>query len=85
MNRRLTAPLASAAAAVIAMTTLASPAQAAPLPGYVKYKTFGWPDACSSAGSYYQQQGLYRFYYCDTVVPAQPASGPGVYDLWVAY
>jgi hypothetical protein len=84
MKRRFVAALALAATAVITTTTFASPAQAQ-LPGYVKYKTFGWPDACFSAGYYYQQQGLYRFYYCDTVVPAQPASGPGIYDLWVSY
>jgi hypothetical protein len=84
MKRRLVTTLALAATAVVAMTTFASPAQAG-LPGYVKYKTFGWPDACSSAGYYWQQQGLFRYYYCDTVLPAQPASGPGIYDLWVAY
>jgi hypothetical protein len=84
MKRRLVTALALAATAVIATTNFASPAQAQ-LPGYVKYKTFGWPDACLSAGYYWQQQGVYRYYYCDTVLPAQPASGPGIYDLWVSY
>jgi hypothetical protein len=78
------AAVAFAVIAVVGTTTFASPAQAG-LPGYVKYKTFGWPDACSSAGYAWQQQGLFRYYYCDTVLPANWASGPGIYDLWVAY
>ena len=85
MKRRFVGALALAVTAVIGTAPFASSAQAAPPPGYVKYKTFGWPDACASAGYYYQQQGLFRSYYCDTVVPAQPASGPGIYDLWVSY
>ena len=85
MKRRLVTALALMATAVVAMITFASPAQAGGFPGYVLYKTFNWPDACSSAGYYWQQQGLFHYYYCDAVQAANPASGPGIYNLWVAY
>jgi len=45
--------------------------------------TYGWPDQCLGVGYYGVQQGQWAQYYCETVVPANPASGPGLYKLWV--
>lgn len=45
--------------------------------------TYGWPDQCTSIGYYGTQQGSWTQYYCETITPANPASGPGYYKLWV--
>jgi hypothetical protein len=47
-------------------------------------KSYGWPDACSSAGYAGQQAHQWSSYYCSTVYPAS-WDAPGLYDLYVEY
>ena len=68
-------------AALAAVT--AAPAHAS-TNAYVLYKTFSWPDACSSAGYAGEQNHQWTSYYCDTISPATWDAG-GIYDLYVAY
>lgn len=69
---------AEAHAAPASATSAVSPS------GYVLYKSYGWPDACSSAGYAGQQSGQWRYYYCQTIQPAS-WDAPGLYDLFVSY
>ena len=73
----LTAP------AIAALTLgLAGPASAAtirpqtPPAPWVDYQAFGWPDACNSAGYYYEQEGKITGYLCDEIsAPSADAGG----------
>jgi len=79
-----TAVTAANSAIAEANAASAVAAHAASPSGYVLYKTFGWPDACSSAGYAGQQSGQWRYYYCQTIQPAS-WDGAGLYDLFVSY
>ncbi len=81
MKSRLSTTLALTAAALVAATGLAAPANAQP-PGYVKYGSYGWGDQCLGVGYYGQSQNRWQAYYCETVMPSG-ATGPGLYHLWV--
>lgn len=81
MMRRIVIGLGVALASVFAVVGLSAPANAS---GYVLYKTYGQPEACSSAGFAGQQSGQWKFYYCDEISPPS-ASGPGLIDLYVSY
>jgi hypothetical protein len=87
MRRTRTALGLVALAGITASVGLAAPAHAAtvrPDSGYVLYKSYGWPDACSSAGYAGEQAGQWVSYYCDTIDPAS-WDAPGLYDLYVEY
>jgi hypothetical protein len=81
MRRRISIALGLALATTFAVVGLSAPANAS---GYVLYKSFGWPDACSSAGYAGQQSGQWKFYYCDEIA-APSWDAPGLVDLYVAY
>jgi hypothetical protein len=83
MRRIATLLGVAALAAIPASVSLAAPAQASPN-AYVLYKSYGWPDACSSAGYAGQQAHQWSAYYCSTVYPAS-WDAPGLYDLYVEY
>ena len=61
----------------------ASP-QTPPSPPWVAYKDFGEPDACNSAGYYYEQEGIITGYLCDEVQPPS-WDGPGLTILYVTF
>ena len=88
--RRIRITLGLALACFSAVVGLSAPAHASTVspsdafPGYVLYKSFGWGDACSSAGYAGQQAGQWRYYYCDELGPSS-WDAPGLYDLYVAY
>lgn len=81
MRRTLTALGLAALVGTGATVGLAAPAHA---DGYVLYKTFGWPDACSSAGYAGQQSGQWKYYYCD-IVSYPTYDAPGLVYLYVSY
>lgn len=83
MRRIATLLGVAALAAIPAAVGLAAPAQASPN-AYVLDKSYGWPDACSSAGYAGQQAHQWSAYYCDAVYPAS-WDAPGLYDLYVEY
>jgi hypothetical protein len=66
---------------IVATVGLTAPAHAS---SYVLYKSFGWGDACTSAGYAGEQAGQWVAYYCDTIAPSS-WDGPGLYDLYVLY
>jgi hypothetical protein len=72
-----TAPVA--AAMLLAMSGPANAAahpQSTPPPPWVAYKDYGSPDACNSAGYYYEQEGIITGYLCDEIQPpSYDASG----------
>lgn len=74
---------------VLAATTAAvgfgAPAHADTPPApWVLYKTFGWGDACSSAGYAGEQSGKWVEYMCDELAPSS-WDAPGIFDLYVVY
>jgi hypothetical protein len=78
--RTLACAVVPAAAALVlgavgpALAT-ASP-QTPPSPPWVEYQSFGWPDACNSAGYAYLQEGKITGYLCDEVqAPSWDAAG----------
>lgn len=75
----------AALAGIGATVGLSAPAHASAArpAAYVLYKSFGWPDACSSAGYAGQQAGQWVSYYCATIAPAS-WDAAGLYDLYVA-
>jgi hypothetical protein len=76
--------LAVLAASAFAVVGLSAPANA--VTGPVLYKSFNFPDACSSAGFAGQQSGQWVSYYCVGLSQAGPGdSWPGLYDLYVSY
>lgn len=75
---RLTAVLALAGALV---GLGASSAQA--YPGWQYAGAYGWPDQCAGNGYVGVQNGSWVRYFCETIIAANPASGPGYYKLWV--
>lgn len=88
--RTLAYALAAPAAAAL-MLGLAGPASAStirpqtpPSPPWVAYKDFGWPDACNSAGYYYEQQGTITGYLCDEI-DAPSADAGGLTILYVTF
>jgi hypothetical protein len=84
-RRSLTAPaLALAAATTVLAVGAPAHASTASPNGYVLYKSFGWPDACSSAGYAGQQAHQWSYYYCDMIAPAS-WDAAGLYDLYVSY
>lgn len=83
MRRRIGVTLALLVAGSTAMVGLSAPANAS---GFVLYKTFNFPDACSSAGFAGEQSGQWVEYVCDQLSPAGPGdSWPGLYDLYVIF
>jgi hypothetical protein len=82
--RRIATMLGVAALAALPITAGLTPEAHASPSSYVLYKSYGWPDACSSAGYAGEQAHQWTSYYCTTVYPASP-NGPGLYDLYVAY
>jgi hypothetical protein len=70
-------------AAVVPATAAVRP-QTPPTPPWVEYKTFGWPDACNSAGYYYEQEGIIVEYVCDEV-QAPSWDAPGLVNLYVIF
>jgi hypothetical protein len=84
MSRRISVTLGLLAASVCAVVGLSVPANA--VTGPVLYRTFNFPDACSSAGYAGQQSGQWVSYYCTQLSAAGPGdSWPGLYDLYVTY
>jgi hypothetical protein len=82
--RRIATMLGVAALAALPTTVgLTAEAHASPS-SYVLYKSYGWPDACSSAGYAGQQAHQWSYYYCTTVYPTN-WTAPGLYDLYVSY
>jgi hypothetical protein len=76
--------LAVLAASACAVVGLSAPASA--VTGPVLYKSFNFPDACSSAGFAGQQSGQWVSYFCDGLAQAGPGdSWPGLYQLYVTY
>jgi hypothetical protein len=74
MKLRTLAYAAAVPAAAAFVLGAVGPAAAAvtpqtPPPPWVQYQTFGWPDACNSAGYYYEQEGKITDYFCDEVQP----------------
>lgn len=93
--RRIPIALGLALAGAIAAVGFAAPASSAastatihpattPGPPWVLYKTFGWPDACSSAGYAGEQSGQWVEYLCDEISPPS-WDAPGIVDLYVVY
>ena len=89
--KRLMTGLAVATTGLIATVVFAGTAHADPVrpPGvpanYVFYKDIsGDPGACSSAGIYFQQQGLITFFICDLIEPPSYDTG-GYSELWVVF
>jgi hypothetical protein len=83
MKRILTA-VALVFASVTAIIGFGAPANAVntPPPPWTLYKTFSWPDACSSAGFAGKAAGQWTDYLCDAIAPAT-ANAPGIYDLYI--
>lgn len=82
-----TATAPAAAAVLLALSGAAQAAaspQTPPSPPWVAYKKYGSPDACNSAGSYYEQQGVIIEYVCDEVQPPS-WDAPGLTVLYVIY
>lgn len=82
--RRIATLLGVAALAAIPAVAVPATAAHASTNAYVLYKSFGWPDACSSAGYAGQQAHQWTSYYCDAIYPAS-WDAPGLYDLYVEY
>ncbi len=73
------ATIATLAAALVG----ASAASALAYPGWRHAGSYGWPDHCLGVGYQGKQSGSWTNYFCETITPANPASGPGFYKLWV--
>ena len=89
MKIRTLAYAMTAPAAAALMLGLATPANASairpqtpPSPPWVAYQDFGFPDACNSAGYYYEQKGIITDYLCDEISPPS-ADAPGLTVLYV--
>ena len=67
--------------ALAATLSISTAAQAAG--GYQLQGRYGHSDQCAGIGYYGQQNHQWAQYYCNTVTPAG-ATGPGLYELWVA-
>ena len=64
------------ALAVVGSASAAASPQTPPSPPWVDYQSFGWPDACNSAGYAYEQEGIITGYLCDEIqAPSWDASG----------
>jgi hypothetical protein len=79
MKKRLLA--LTAAAVAMATFGLSAPAFAG---GYVKQGSYGWNDQCLGVGYNGVVNHTWTSYYCDTIFPSG-ATGPGLYNLYVAY
>lgn len=80
--KRLVVGLALTAAVAVGAVGLGSSAQAG-APGYTRQGLYGWGDQCLGVGYYGQQNHRWSTYYCATITPSG-ATGPGLYELWVA-
>ncbi len=85
--RRVLIALGLALAGIGIAVGFSAPANATPTPpgpGWVYQNSFGWPDACSSAGYAGQQAGRWVEYECQEV-GAPSWDAPGLFWLWVVY
>lgn len=82
--RRISTAMGLLLVAVTAIIGLGAPANAVttPPPPWTLHQTFGWPDACSSAGNAGEAAGQWSQWLCDEIAPAG-VDGPGIYDLYV--
>jgi hypothetical protein len=79
--RRLARVAGVAVLAGVLAATGAAPAHAAT--DWQLAGTFGWNDHCLGVGHQGTLDGSWTSYFCETVTPANPSSGPGYYKLWV--
>lgn len=77
---KMKAKIALVAAAAGAIVAVPAAAQAS---GYTLQGRYGHADQCAGIGYYGKQNHQWSQYYCNTVTPAG-ATGPGLYELWVA-
>ncbi|HEY3608474.1 MAG TPA: hypothetical protein VGL06_13280 [Pseudonocardiaceae bacterium] len=85
--RRVITALGLALASICVAVGFSAPANATPTPpgpGWTYQATFGWPDACASAGFAGQQAGQWVAYECDEV-DAPSWDAPGLIWLFVGH